>query len=137
MIFTLISFLGLTLYSPEAVVQNRDFLVDQLRNSSSDLRVNALQKLAELKYPETIPNIAALSRDPSADVRFAAIQALAKISTQAALDALNSSFSNETDSYLKSEIRRSKKGIEDLLKAETERAEKEAAKPAKSPSKKK
>jgi len=117
-------------FSPEASLQNSEFLVQQLKNDSSDLRINALEKLGELKYAETIPAIADRASDPVPEVRFAAIRALAKFANQPALDALNSSFSSETDSYLKSEIRRSKKSIEDILKAEVDRQEKEAAKAA-------
>lgn len=114
----------------EALVQNKDFLVRQLQNSSSDLRINAAQKLGELRYPDTLSAIAELAKDPVPEVRFNAIQSLSKFSNQEALEVLATSFSSEADPYLKSEIRRAKKYIEDILKADAERTEKAAAKAA-------
>jgi len=110
--------LQLTNLNPEYSVQNRDFWISELRNSSSDLRITAAQKLGELRYSEAIAPIANLSQDPVPEVRFAAIRALSRYLSQEALDALNTSFAAEADPYLKAEVRRSKKSIEDFLKAE-------------------
>lgn len=120
--------------SPEHTVQNRDFLVNQLRNEMSDLRISAAEKLGELKYPEALAALSELAKDPVPAVRFAGIRALSRYLNQEALDALNSAYGAESDPYLKAEVRRSKKSIEDFMKAEAEKAEKEKLAP---PSKKK
>lgn len=121
-------FISIQAVPPEAIMQNKDFLVRQLQNASSDLRINAVQKLGELRYPDTLSSLGDLAKDPVPEVRFAAIQGIAKFSNQEALDVLNSKFSNEADPYLKSEIRRSIKSIEDFLKPKEPKAK--SAKPS-------
>ncbi len=115
---------GLLTLPAEASLQNRDFWIEQLKNSEMQIRINAAEKLGELKYPEAIEPLGTLSQDQVPEVRFAAIQALARISNQQSLDILNQKFNAESDPYLKSEVRRSIKSIEDLMKAEQERLEK-------------
>lgn len=133
-----------TLYS-----QNRDFWIEQLKNPSVDVRITAVDKLGELKLPETIEALSGALRDENADVRFHTLRSLTKIPSEAGLLALNAYVNDENDPYLKSEARRSIRLISDTLKAAEEKAkekelkEKEAkespakSKPAKKSTRKK
>lgn len=119
--FLIPSFLSLSLLglAPEAQIQNRDFLVGQLQSSLVELKINALQKLAELRYSDTVASISPLLQDSNGDVRFNAILALTRINNEEALAAVTQALNSEKDPYLKSELRRSRKSIEDSMKALT------------------
>ncbi len=111
--------------SPDLTSQNKSYWMGQLSNSSAQLRINALQTLSELKYPDTISSIAERLRDEDPQVRFAAIRALSMIAHPDSLSAISGALEQEQDSYLKSEMRRGKKSLEDLLKQETNESPKE------------
>ena len=116
--------------SPELLQQNKDFWIEQLRNSSVDIRISALQKLGELRNPTSIAQIAKTLQDSNSEVRFHAIRALAKIPNDETRFELQSHLHLEEDPYLKSETRRSIKAVDEILQ---KLAEKEAEKLKKSP----
>jgi HEAT repeat protein len=111
--------------SPDLTTQNKDYWIGQLSSSSAQLRINALQTLSELKYPDTISAIAERLKDDDSQVRFAAIRALSMIAHPDSLASISNALDQEQDSYLKSEMRRGKKSLEDLLKQETNDSPKE------------
>jgi len=115
--------------SPDLTNQNKDYWMSQLRNPSQQLRINALQKLSELKFVDSISAMAERLRDEDPQVRFAAIRALALIPRPESLAALNAALPEEQDSYLKSEMKRGKKSLEEILKLETNDTAKEKTAP--------
>jgi HEAT repeat protein len=117
--------------SPELLSQNKNFWMEQLSNPSVDIRINALQKLGELRFPDTIEAMTRSLKDPNSEVRFHAIRSLAKIPLEEARFQLQLRFHEESDPYLKSEIRRSMSAIDEVLKKQAEEAAKEAEKKAK------
>ncbi len=115
--------------TPEALSQNHDFWIAQLQNNSPDIRMNALDKLGELRNPSSIPKLSESLQDPDARVRFHAIQALSKFVLPEALTALQARVPKggaplESDPYLAAEVRRAVKSIEDVQKANEAQAEK-------------
>jgi hypothetical protein len=123
---------------PELLSQNYDLWVEQLKNSSPDIRINALIKLSELRKPETLQKMAELLTDADPEVRFTAIKYIGKIQTEESANLLKGSLEKEKDPYLISETKRNVHSIETSLKAleaekakELERAEERAKKPAK------
>jgi len=112
----------------ELLSQNHDFLIRQLKSESSDLKINSLDRLGELKNPLSIPSIAENLQDPDPEVRYHAIRALSKSPLPEALAALQDRVpqgqpAKESDPYLAAEIRRGVKSTEDLIKANAEAAE--------------
>jgi len=137
--FTLLFVVTVGVPPQEVLQQNRDFLLHQLENSSPDLRINALNKLSELRQPQaTIKPIAKLLDDPNMEVRFSAMRAITKMPNDEGLAILKEKVGKEGDPYLASELRRSIKSIEETLKASADKQEqklnpkgKGAAKPPK------
>lgn len=107
-------FLELNAISPEVTDQNSSFWIKQLQNSIADIRVNAAHKLGEVRSASAVSELSKLSDDPIATVRFAAIQALARIGTVEAKEALNQNFANEKDPYLQAEMKRGIKAIQEM-----------------------
>lgn len=108
----------------EALTQNADLWVRQLRSDLVDLRILALKKLAEIREPSTQRSIVDALDDPSAEVRYQAMRALTRMPNAETLAGLQSHANSETDPYLVSELRRSIQSIEDSMKAAQEKAEK-------------
>lgn len=100
--------------------QNFDFWVKQLRSPLVDVQVNALEKLAEIKNPNAISEMARSLNSENADVRFHAAESLAKIPNQQSLDALGERSRIEKDVYIKAEINRSIRRLKDFFDSNTE-----------------
>jgi HEAT repeat protein len=116
--------------APELLSQNKDFWIHQLRADSPDLRINALQKLAELRQPDIVPQLSDVVRDDSTEVRFQAIRAITKIPTEEGRKILQNQLSEEKDPYLLSEIRRSIQSVDENLKLASDKLEKQTQKEA-------
>ncbi|MDB5038517.1 MAG: hypothetical protein JWQ35_2045 [Bacteriovoracaceae bacterium] len=113
--------------SPELLSQNYPLWVEQLKSSSPDLRINALQKLSELRQAETLSKMARLLSDSDSDVRFTAIRLIGRIQTEESANYLKANLEKEKDPYLASEIKRDIRSIEDTMKAAEKEKEKAAA----------
>lgn len=88
--------------------QNYRFWLAQLKNSSVDIRINALEKLAEIKKLEAVPYIAQNALNSSEpEIRYHAARSLARLPSQDSLAFLGEQLRNEQDVYVKSEISRS------------------------------
>lgn len=111
--------------SSDLTIQNKEYWVKQLTNSSFQIRINAIQTLAQLKYTDTIAPLAERLKDEEPQVRYAAIRGLSGIPHRDSLAAIDQALGQEQDSYLKSEMRRAKKSLEDLLKQEAHEGVKE------------
>src|SRR4051812_36397685 len=74
--------------NPELLNQNLDFFVHQLKSDSPDLKINALDKLGDLKNPAAIPAMAEALQDANPEVRYHAIRGLSKSPMPEALAAL-------------------------------------------------
>ena len=122
--WTMLALSILITISPELRSQNKDFWVNQLKSLSVDLRINALQKLKELRYPDTVNPISRSLQDQSSEVRFHAVRALTNIATKDAKSQLKSQLNVESDPYLKSEIRRGIRAVDAVLKKQAEEAAK-------------
>lgn len=118
----LMMWIAIHMPSPELLSQNQSYWIKQLQNPSPDLRMNALAVLGELKDPDTVDRIASTLSDREPRVRFYAIQALAKIVSDSSARALTARIDAESDPYLKSELRRASKSVDDLLKAQASKA---------------
>lgn len=114
----------LQLPSPEQLDQNKSLLEQQLQSSSPDLRINAIQKLRDLRFSDSLPKFLPLLDDVDSLVRFETIRAISKIQTQEAITALQEAQKKEKDPYLLSEMRRSIRSIEDFFKSQEEAAQK-------------
>lgn len=107
--------------------QNLEFWSRNLRNPSLDIRINAIQKIQELKSSESAAALTESLSSPDAEVRAAAARALGKLPYDNALVALESKVGQETDSYVKAEINRSIRGLKQVFQKQEEKA---AGKPA-------
>ncbi len=122
---------------PQYFSQNRDFWLNQLKSPSADLRINALQKLEGIHDVQTVPLIAEILKDEKSEVRYRAIRTMSKIPTAEGLELLKSRLNEESDPYLKSEIKRSMRAIEDALALAAEKAGESAGTKMETPAKKK
>ena len=118
----------------ELLNQNKDLLFEQLRSSAPDVRINALQKISDLRFPDGPAKLMELLTDPDAEVRFMAVRLVGKNQNPESLKALQGLIAAEKDPYLLSEIRRNIRSIEDTIKA-LEKAKEKASEP-KAPAKK-
>ena len=114
--------------APELLSQNYSLWVEQLRSNAPDLRINALQKLSELRKPETVSKMAELLGDVDNEVRFTAIRLVGRVQTEESANFLKGALEKERDPYLVSELKRNIKAIEDSFKAAELEKEKAAAK---------
>jgi HEAT repeat protein len=105
---------------PAAFEQNLELWTSQLRNPSVDIRINAIQRLAELKSIQSVPSLGQLASDSSSEVRFHAVQALAKIPHADSLAVLKTQFSKESDPYVRGEVRRATSSLEKMLQPPVE-----------------
>ncbi len=110
------------LLSTPAQSQNTEFWVSKLQSSSLDLRINALTRLAEIKDPISIEPIQTLLNDSEAEIRAAAARALGRFPYEDSLKALEAALSSEKDSYVKSELNRSIRGLRQTFKKQEEKA---------------
>jgi|GEM_PF-3987031 len=109
--------LFLSVSSPEDAnsTQNLDFWISQLKSSSIDLQINALEKLPEINNPKATPDIIESLQSPNAEIRYYAAVALAKLPTHEGLAALADRLVVEKDVYVKSEINRSIRKLKDYF----------------------
>ena len=112
-----------SLLDPSLLSQNREFWTAHLKNSSPDIRITSVQKLMELSASSTISAIGELLKDPEAEVRYYAAQALGNLFMPESLLILQSAIQKETDPYLRSEMKRSVKKIDVALKKKVEEEE--------------
>ncbi len=123
--------------APELLEQNKAFLENQLSSPSPDLRISAVQKLRDLRFPDSLGKFAPLLDDVDPEVRYEVIRSIGRLNTPEALSTLQSVLQKERDPYLISETKRNIRGIEDTLKAaEAKLQEQLQPKPKKSDSKK-
>ncbi|MBN8554117.1 MAG: HEAT repeat domain-containing protein [Deltaproteobacteria bacterium] len=113
---------------PELLSQNKDFWISQLRSDSVDLKINALQKLGELRQADIPAKLSDVVRDSSGEVRFQALRTLAKIPNADSLKVLQDQLGEEKDPYLLSEVRRSIQSVEENLKLAAQKLEEKEAK---------
>lgn len=106
--------------------QNEAFWIEKLQASSLDLKINAIQKLAEIRESQSFRAIARVLSDQNSEVRYYAIRALSKFPTQESLNLLQTHLSSEPDPYLKSESKRSIRSIQEILNKNLPKEEKPA-----------
>jgi HEAT repeat protein len=123
--------------APELLEQNKAFLENQLSSPSPDLRISAVQKLRDLRFPDSLGKFAPLLDDVDPEVRYEVIRSIGRLNTPEALSTLQSVLQKERDPYLISETKRNIRGIEDALKAADAKLQEQLQpKPKKSDSKK-
>jgi HEAT repeat protein len=123
---------------PELLSQNYELWVEQLKNPSPDIRITSLNKLSEIRKPETLAKMAECLGDSMPEVRFTTIKLFGRIQTEESAKFLKTALENEKDPYLVSELKRNIRAIEDGLKAaekEKEKAAEKAEEKAKRPAK--
>lgn len=115
--------LASTLLFAYSTSQNSAFWKSHLRSESVDVRINAIQKLAELKEETTPQVISRLLTDKNSEIRYHALRALAKFPTEAVYERLSQHRKVEKDPYLKSETRRSMSAVKEVLDRNSEKAQ--------------
>lgn len=103
--------------APELLEQNKLFLEAQLSNPSPDLRINAIQKLRDLRFSDSLAKFIPLLDDPDPEVRYETIRTIGRMTTPEALAALQGLGQKEKDPYLLSEAKRNIRLIEEAQKA--------------------
>ncbi len=102
--------------------QNLDYWVSSLESRNVDLKLNALFKLQDLRDPAAIPAIEKLLSDSEPEIRAGAARALGRFPYDPALRALEAKLPAEKDSYVRSEINRSIKGLKSTFKRQEDKA---------------
>jgi HEAT repeat protein len=96
-----------------------------------------VQKLRDLRFPDSLGKFAPLLDDVDPEVRYEVIRSIGRLNTPEALSTLQSVLQKERDPYLISETKRNIRGIEDALKAADAKLQEQLQpKPKKSDSKK-
>lgn len=95
--------------------QNYDFWAKQLTSSSTDLQINALAKLAEIKNFAAIPEVQKSLSSENAEVRYHAARCLAKLPNEKSIEVLASRIPSEKDVYVKAEITRSIRSLKEYF----------------------
>lgn len=95
--------------------QNVDFWVKNLSSSSLDVRIISLQKLAEIRNDSSLPAIAQSLQAPNPELRFYAAKSLSKFLNEAALQILSDHLATEKDVYVKAEVNRSIRKIQEVI----------------------
>jgi len=123
----MMSFLLWTLISSTASqaqnpYQNLPYWMSALESRNVDLKINALFKLQELRDPNSISAIEKLLSDTDAEIRAGAARALGRFPYDTALRALEAKLPGEKDSYVRSEMNRSIKGLKSTFKKQEDKA---------------
>jgi len=102
--------------------QNLPYWLSALESRNLDLKLNALFKLQDLRDPTAIPSIEKLLSDSEAEVRAGAARALGRFPYDQALRALEAKLPGEKDSYVRSEMNRSIRGLKATFKKQEDKA---------------
>jgi len=118
----------LTMAVPEeSIKQNLDFWGRQLKSESTDLKINALYKLWDIRSPESLSYLTEALKNSDPEVRNLVIRTLSRVKDPSTIEVLHQQQKIETNPYLKSEIKRSIKAVEELL-ASSEKAKEKTKK---------
>jgi len=103
--------------------QNFLFWKGLLTSTSSDLQINALQKMGDLQRPEAVPEISVLLSSENPELRYHAARSLARIPHEKSLQALSARLPREEDVYVRAEINRSLRVLREFQSRVDSRAE--------------
>lgn len=86
--------------------QNLDFWFRQLQGDSVDLKINALQKLGEIRDPSSLPYLREAISMSDPKIRYYAAAALGRHTFEESMEILSEALVKEKDVYVSGEIRR-------------------------------
>lgn len=122
MSFILFALISSTASQAQNPYQNLAYWMNALESRNLDLKLNALFKLQELRDPTSIPAIEKLLSDSEAEIRAGAARALGRFPYDPALRALEAKLPGEKDSYVRSEMNRSIRGLKSTFKKQEDKA---------------
>jgi HEAT repeat protein len=115
-------FLSLLISSPEHLNQNLSYWLQALDSKSIDIQLTSIKRLQEIKDPQSISSIQRKLEDSEPELRAAAARALGRFPYETALKAMEAKLPTETDSYVRSELNRSIRGLKQTFKKQEEKA---------------
>jgi hypothetical protein len=122
MSFIIISVFSSLLSIPDHLNQNLSYWMRQLDSQSLDLQLTAIRRLQEIKDPTSIASLQREFDESNPEIRAAAARALGRFPFEEALKALEARLPKESDSYVRSELNRSVRGLKQTFKRQDEKA---------------
>ena len=122
MSFVIITMLSALLSVPDHLNQNLNYWIKQLDSQSLDMQLTAIRKLQDIRNPQSISALQRELEELNPEVRAAAARALGRFPFEEALKAMEARLPTESDSYVRSELNRSIRGLKQTFKKQEEKA---------------